>query len=374
MSNSVTLHPSPNHPSGGFAIVRVSNPLGLSQTARISVYHMFMERYLGEHDWQPDSHDFGPYEILQAEDPHAIEFCIGPEIVNRVEGFTSVKVEVGGHPTTLTWPENILQDESAVPYGTIYRPPEPTEPPQQDLVGQTQDAPVAPPPEPEVIAEPPAPEPEPEPTPAPPTPPPPEPEPEPEPDTGKGSPLPWIILGILLLLLIAGVVYWFMFVRDADGTDDTDTTPPTETETSDGGPVLRPPEETNCSVSYAANFPQGPLAALVQLADLSDEGNCEPPIDDQFALRVIESAAAGGSAEALAALGDVYNGFVDDPIIEGRLGLALSDDAAIAFDYYRRAQAAGATDLSAQLGPLCDGTADTQDFLLIQDRQELCVP
>lgn len=333
MTNIASVFPSPDYPSGGYAIVRVSDPLGVSPNTKISIYDLFRERYLGMHDWQPDAHEFGPYETTPTSDGAAVEFCIGPEIVNQIAEFTNIRIDIGGHPTTLTWPDNVLQDPSAVPYGTIYKDDEPKDDGSAGLTTTVQIEDVIEKEE-TVTTDPPPP------LPAPPPP---------------AKRKPWWLLILLLLLIAAGLGAWWL-TRD---TDEPPVTPPEE-------PALA------CTLENALNGDAAPLDMLLQFADRSDAQECNPAVDAAFALRLTEQAATNGDATALAAIGDVYNPFYANPLLEDRLGVVLSDDAAIAFSYYLRARDAGGAAAADALAVICAGTETTTDFIVQQDRRELC--
>lgn len=348
MTNKANLRPAADYPGGGYAIVRIDDPLGVSTTAHISIFDLFRERYLGPHEWQPDAHDFGPYPTTPTPDGVAMEICIGPEIVNQIAEFTSILIEIGGHATTLTWPDNVLQDPRAQPYGTIYKEPDPTENlsdtvqrPVEDAAftdakdaGQPEDddAQTVDEREPSV------------------TPPPAEPQ--------KRSFVP-LLIGLLLVAILGGLGIW-LFTKDQGATTEAEPEPePVETAVA-------------CTIDNALNGGLAPLEMLAIFADRSDVGTCDPAIDANFALRLTEQAAVNGSADALAAIGDIYNPFYSHPLLTDRLAVTLSDDAAIAVDYYRRAIAAGGGPSEDALSAFCEGTSDSADIMLQQDRQELC--
>lgn len=334
MTNSVTIHPAPDHPGGGYAVIRVSDPIGLSANARISVFDLFRERFLGEHDWQPDPFEFGPYYTKAEGD--TVEFSIGPEIVNRVSEFTSVRVEVGGHPTTLTWPENILQNPTAVSYSTIYS--------EEDTGKILEKETVRPPAlEPSHVEDPidtlpfeSAPQ----------------PSSKPDPKEPKRLISSYIFL---IIAIIAGFVIWWFALRDTSDITRDDVV-----------------ATIDCSLEGALASDTGPVAALGSLADASDAGDCDLVIDASFALRLIEQAAVNGDGIALATLGDIYSSYTINPLVEERLGVALSEDPVIAFDYYRRAQEAGSPNLEAQLAAICEGTDESGDMMIQVEREDLC--
>ena len=330
MTNIVTIHPAPDYPGGGYAVIRVSDPIGLSGTARIRVFDLFRERYLGEHDWQPDPFDFGPYQTVSKGE--TVEFCIGPEIVNRVPEFTSVRIEVGGHPTTLTWPEDILQDPTRASNSTIYREEDHGDQLVNETVTPVAEPIVAPP---ALVQDPPV-----------------APEPTPPPAEKKDpKSLAWLWI-LLIVIAAAAIAVWWFVLRET--------------------PAPTPVVAIDCSLEGALADADGPLAALAGLADAADAGDCDAPIDASFALRLIEQAAVNGDATALATLGDIYNSYTTNPLVEERLSVALSEDPVIAFDYYRRAQDAGGADLDAQLAAICEGTEETGDMMIQMERRDLC--
>lgn len=348
MTNKASLRPAADYPGGGYAIVRIDDPLGVSTIAYINIFDLFRERYLGPHEWQPDAHDFGPYPTMPTTDGVAMEICIGPEIVNQIAEFTNIRIEIGGHATTLTWPDNVLQDPRAQPYGTIYKEPDPSE-----ILSDTVQRPVddttvtdgkdAKHPEDDdaqtlderepVVTPPPA-------------------------EQKKGSFVP-LMIGLLFVAVLGGLGIWW-FTKDQGAATEPEPNPePVET-------------VVECTIGNALNGDLAPLEMLATFADRSDAGDCDPAIDANFALRLTEQAAVNGSADALAAIGDVYNPFYSHPLLTDRLAVTLSDDAAIAVDYYRRAIAAGGGPSEDALRAFCEGTSDSADIMLQQDRQELC--
>lgn len=165
MNASAIIHPHPDYPNGGYAIVEIVGAQQPGDTISLTILDLFQERYLNTRGWEATPQAFGPYPV-QSTATDRFRFAIGPEIVNQLEEFKSLRLDFADQQTFVTWPGTVLRDPSAKPSGTIFAeakpdatlsetltnpPPElPQEietsppPPQPDPVPETT-APVAPP-------------------------------------------------------------------------------------------------------------------------------------------------------------------------------------------------------------------------------------
>lgn len=116
---TLTIRPDPNHPAGGYVVLSLPARPDLSGTVNLSVLETFGSRWLAPSaedakggigvaapNWQPIAHAFGPYPLRRAGD--RVEFTVGPEIVNKIDGYTSLVLTVGEADYSLSWPDDIM--------------------------------------------------------------------------------------------------------------------------------------------------------------------------------------------------------------------------------------------------------------------------
>lgn len=321
---SLTVHPDPQHPAGGFAFLELPGGSLPDGTVMVAIQDAFGDRWLAppgdanggvaiaKPDWQGERHDFGPYEVHRHDGADWVR--IGPEIVNRIEEYTPLRIEVNGQAYDVTWPDDVPPRAGAAASGTI-RPP----------VAAAVAPPVPPP-----VSAPPALEPEPDEDPEPP-----DADPDPDPASAGSRRRIWLMLGLVLLLLAAIAAVWVWTDRDepADPARPAAATP-------DAG-------DDTCTYAALAALPGGFGRAEAALRD------CGARVSPETALRLIEDAAARDEAGALLLFGTLYDGDDLDPRIENLIGLSFDDDPAQAAEYYARAVAAGSEPAKDRLSATC---------------------
>lgn len=319
---SLAIHPDPAHPAGGYAFLEL--PAGsLPKTpVSVAVFDAYGERWLapgpqsrarvdiGDATWQPERADFGPYEVHRHDGADWVR--IGPEIVNRLDEYMPVRIEVDALAFDVSWPDDVPPRAGAAVLGGL-RPVERKlaggEPDR--LVAQPAPDPVEPPARPE------GPEPQP---------------PAPDEDgasggeTRRGS-LVWPLA--ILLAVAAAVLGYLWFTSEEDGG------------------ATGPAETDRCSLS-ALSALAGGFAAQAEAMRA-----CGADLSPEIALGVIENAAAQENGDALLLFGTLYDGTRLDPRIETLVGLTFDDDPAKAAEYYARAARAGAAEAQSHLAAVC---------------------
>lgn len=486
MSASAIIHPHPDYPNGGYAIVEIVGAAQPGETISLTILDLFQERYLNANGWEATAENFGPYPIRSTA-PDRFRFAVGPEIVNQLEEFKSLRLDFADQQTFVTWPGSILRDPSAKPDGTIFAeekpdatlsetvvtpppalpvedvgtpppPPQPvappvvpaaaaevplTEPPKEDSIdailqsGPPADTSGLLPGEEEEVGRDPILEVPPSRAAASPMAPAPMPRDEtigqantstpvikPQKTKDSSGLIPVLVLVAMILAAVAGGWWLIESERDqttivdddtaepSDGGDpvqatdnsgdgtpedtdgpttdvdtdetqvtDTDTDPTDVTETTDETQtiddtttqVVEAPDSRDCSVEAALGLEGDMLLILSDFADAADAGDCDTAIDADFALRLIEEAAGAGDPSAMLAFGALYDANVDQPLLETRLGLSLTDDPTLALGWYGRAREAGSTEAANAVQSLCEATAAiTDNFQLQFVREDYC--
>lgn len=336
----ISVKPDPAHPRGGYAELSMSEA-GLSgDTTEVAVFDNYSERFLGESGWQPTKVLFGPYKILREGD--VARLIIGPEIVNQIEEYANVKLLVGESESDVSWPDEVVPAPGAAKIGGIMGASLKEQAPKAGLQAKLPD---------------------------------PEPKPEPEPDPvlhdsdgddasnlsgtiatgGDDSDAPaksktGLVVGLLVLVLAAGGLAWWVL--------NTEDTPPPE-------PVAEPVVEPALPVETADPCAIEQLSALSGFTAQAEAlRGCAGQASADAALGLVERAAAGGDAGALALFGTVYDSAVTDAVIEEQIGLTFGDEPATAAEYYARAVAAGSTEAADNLAALCTRMAAMTDTLV----------
>ncbi|MFC3117674.1 hypothetical protein ACFOHS_02730 [Jhaorihella thermophila] len=244
-----------------------------------------------------------------------IRVRIGPDIVDHVEEYATLKISLGPVAAELIWPDDVPPGPPAAALGAIHAPhredvAEPAAP-----VMEAVEEPVAekPEPDPEVAVSQPDWE--------------DAPEAAEEPDQANTSPLrrfavPSALALILLVAVFATLRYW---------PDDAPRSTAPASEISETRAVADP-----CATDALATAGGGFDATGRALRA------CAGKVDPDVALRLVEDAAARGDGAALQLFGMLYDGKALDEPIETGIGLSFGDDPAKAAEYYARAVGAGA--------------------------------
>ncbi|MCF6231879.1 MAG: hypothetical protein L3J36_02065 [Rhodobacteraceae bacterium] len=352
----LTIHSDPQEPTGGFAFLEL--PGGSLGTGRVmvGVFEVYGSRWLGPSDadgdkveigdgnWQGERHEFGPY-LVHAHDG-ADWVRIGPEIVNKIEEYTPLRLTIGTLSEDVTWPDDVPPRAGAAVLGGL----------QSTALGGGRGAGAA------LVGKAAAPEPEQPPEPAPP-PVPPELAPEPEPELDQtvifvppkktSKILWWLLLLLVLTGLALGVAWWFFWRQQ---------------------PVLptgEPPvAETGVeTVEPGTGEPASPCtrAALTTLAGFAATRDairtCGDALSPDTVLSIVEDAASTGDKDALLLFGTLYDGATVDARIETVIGLSFADNPALAAEYYARAHEAGSAEAETRLGGVCALLAGATDVM-----------
>jgi hypothetical protein len=361
---TLAIIPDPNEPAGGFAFVRLPQGLLGEASVYLALQDSYASRWLrpspgdggqigiGNPAWGPEPHAYGPYPVQASDGFDWIR--IGPEIVNKIEEYSPVRLRIGNAEFDLTWPDDVLPRAGAALTGGILAAGAAQKPDNSRLVGKV----VASPPKPEPVAE------------------------EPrvsassvseqnaaaaEPvlpedreeledsdeevdDEGGARRSPWLLPSLLAVLLLVMAIAFWLFGPDAE--PDADIATPV-------APAQQVAPNTDGPCGYAA------LAATTGDfgAKLGALRACGPQTNIDTALRLLEDAAAGGDGGALMVFGHLYDSAITEDTVETMLRLTFDDAPAQAADYYARAVAAGHTPAQAHLAAICQRLATATDTL-----------
>lgn len=344
---SLTIRPDPQRPSGGYALLELPAAALPGDSALVSVYDAFSERYLGAQGWAPLRAAFGPYPVVRAQG--LARLIIGPEIVNQIEEYAALRLDIAGQTHEVSWPDDVVPRPGAAALGGLFvARPEAEAPP----ASVPTPAPVAAP------ASPPVPQPPPLPGISAP------PRPAPRGDETRKPWWLWAGIGLLLLILAAGLAYYL-------------TRPPAEVS------PLMPPDATPAPAPASAPAPapaaQAPECDLPGLAarPFADQAAgllaCGGAVSPDQALNLIEAAAAAGDGQALRLLGEFYDPAAASPL-ETTLALGFDANLASAAGYYARARAAGDPAAAGLLAAACTALAGAGDILSQSAQEEHCTP
>lgn len=303
---SLTVHPDPQNPAGGYAFLELPGGT-LPDEVDVAVFDRFSERWLAagpeaaRAGWQTERCSFGPYPVHRHDSADWVQ--IGPEIVDRLEEYAPLRLELNGKGHNVAWPDDVFPRVSVATRGALRATApnrgEPEQPEPPPVLPQDAKPPVNP-----VAA-------------------------EVEPEKGAVSsppkiskrPLwPWILA---LLLLCAAAAWWFWPRDDHDAK----------------GP--------DCSAAALAAT-EGGFAETGKTIRA-----CAGQVTPSTVLRLLEDAAAGDDPDALYLFGVLYDGAELDQVVENQIGLSFDHDAAKAAEYYARATATGSKSAAARLKATC---------------------
>ena len=358
---TLTIRRDERRQAGGYAVLSFADAPVPGATVTLAVMETFGGRWLapsagaaeaaigiGDPNWQAGRHDFGPYAVTP--EGTGFQITIGPEIVNKIEGYTNLRLIAGPVAGTASWPDDIAPLAGAAASGGLQvMRKAPQAPPLRAARAQETEPEIA-------IAEPPV---GPGPTPI-------------APPKYRLAPL----LGIgALVVLGLGVVAWVLIASsqtDAQlGTAPPPVAPqPVEPRPVEPAPVpvpARPPETAeSCTLEALRAAPGGLAEQLVRV------GDCGNAVGADTLLSLIEDAAATDDPAALMLFGALYDAGETDALAEGAVGLTFGDAPAQAAEYYSRAAAAGAPEAAARLARACDALETATDTLSQGARDDFC--
>lgn len=353
---TLSIHPDPAARGGGFGFIAVPQGAIPDGPVTLAVMEKYGNRWLapsedegatpeiGNPNWQSERHEFGPYEV------HPHEGCdwirIGPEIVNKIEEYTPLRLHLGGITEDVAWPDDVPPRAGAAVLGGLQTAGAKAAPAAPTPLRAARDTPR---PDPEPEAEPTPPEPAPEPAPVTP-----DPVPAPELPRGRNRYVLPVILSVLALAAIVAAL-WLLPQDDPAPETVTEAAPPPAAPASDP-----------CSAE-ALSAAGGGFAAVADALR-----GCAGQVPPDVALALLEEAAAAGDATALLMFGTVYDGGWTDPEIEEQIGLTFGDDPAQAAEYYSRAAAAGSPDAPERLAAICEALAGAETTLAQGAHDDYC--
>lgn len=318
----ISIKPDPGHPRGGYAELTFPDDGVVDGDVPIAVFDNYSERYLGASGWQATKAQFGPYTVERTDG--VARLIIGPEIVNQIEEYASIKLIVLDKSQDISWPDDIVPAPGAAKIGGIMSTSAKPSDKASGLGASLPDAEPEPSDAMELATEPAL-------------------VPEPAPPPAKSGVGGLVAGAIVIALGSAALAYWFMFMQY---------------EPEPASPAASP--------AAVAGDPCGAatLGALdgftAQVDALRD---CGPKASADAALGLVERAAAQGDADALLLFGTIYDGAVSDDVIEEEIGLTFGDVPATAAEYYARAVTAGSDAATQNLDALCARMVDMTDTL-----------
>lgn len=381
---TLTIRPDGAHGAGGYAILRFADGTIPDDEVTVAVMEVANGRWLspskqddsgrvliGDPNWQTSRHEYGPYVVRRHGG--AIEVVVGPEIVNKIEGYTNLRIHAGSLSGTASWPEDIVPLEGAAVSGALRIIRRKVEP----VVAATSAAPVATAPVPVAAAE--LAEPAVADTPAPTLP-----VSTAQEEADKRQSV-WLLgLGAVAVMAAIFGAWWLM---QADPAEPGPAAPePAVAGAASEGPEESPAEPEPApaagTVEAAAGGSAGgsdtcSLEALRAVngglgEQMRSVDACGNAVSADTLLSVIEDSAMGEDAAALLLFGTLYDASVTDPVAEGAVGLTFGDDPPQAAEYYARAVAAGSAEAGARLARICDLLAAATDTLSQGARDDFC--
>ncbi|SFT67086.1 hypothetical protein [Sedimentitalea nanhaiensis] len=319
---SLTIHPDPQHPAGGYAFLELPSGSLPDAPVSVAVFDSYGERWLAPHPeqgdridigdavWQADRVGFGPYEVHRHDGADWVR--IGPEIVNRLDEYMPLRIEVDRQGYDVSWPDDVPPRAGAAVLGGLRPVARKMAEASADRLVGTRPADTLDPPEVEetVLVQPPIAEPT-----------------APEP-AGRRIRIGSLIWPLAVLMVAGAVAAWYLWpLPDDDQAGET--------------------EAEHCSLAALSAVAGG----FTAIADAIRK--CGADVSADTALRLVEEAAAQDDGDALLLFGTLYDGTRLDPRIETLVGLTFEDDPAKAAEYYARAAGAGAAGAQGHLADIC---------------------
>jgi hypothetical protein len=324
---TLTVHPDPKERAGGYAFLHLPAGSLPDGATTVAVFDAYTERWLapsdapgaqigiGDANWQSEKVDFGPYDVKRGDGEDRVR--IGPEIVNKLQEYTPLRLIVGDQGFDIGWPDTVPPRAGAAVLGGLQAVArERKSAGDARLVGKVST-------EPEPDAPSPAPM--------------PEDKPSGDADTRQGSLIVPVLIGILALL--AGLAAWIFW--------------PDNTERTEENPSQNNPCDLSALEAITGGFGNKEQAIRTCGADVSPD----------TVLRLVEDAAAGQDGAALLLFGALYDADVQHDPIETVIGLRFDDDPAQAAEYYFRAVQAGSGEAKDRLAQTCGRLAGSDATL-----------
>lgn len=352
------VRPDESRSAGGYAILSFAGDLPAAEVT-VAIMEVANGKWLApssrddsgriaisDANWQAARHDFGPYKVLRREG--RVEVVVGPEIVNKIDGYTNVQISAGTLTGSVAWPEDIVPLEGAAASSglrVIRKKVEVAAPAAAVMVAAVEVAEAVVPAEEDGATSDHA---------------------GAEATEGGTQRKVWpLALGAGLVVLACAAAAWFLLQPEPPVPQEPATVadvPEAEAPTKPEAQVVA----DTCSLA-ALRALEGGLST--QLAAVATCGNA---VTADTLLAVIEDAAAQEDGAALVLFGKLYDPAETDPLAEGAIGLTFGDDPAQAAEYYARAATAGAADAGERLSRVCAVLADATDTLSQGARDDFC--
>ncbi|WP_428929769.1 hypothetical protein [Marinibacterium sp. SX1] len=351
----MNIQPDPAHPRGGYARLSLAADAVQTPAVSITLRNSFNEKYLGQKGWQSEKAFFGPYNL--EPDGDRVAFVVGTEIVNQVEEYTALVIEIGDQSFEVSWPDDIKQGPPAATVGGVSAtPPKASGGTGPNLVGKAKETPPAADTVDTIPEDPPAPpvrEAQPE------TPPPTARIPDPDAGPARRRTAP-IAAVVLLALLAAGAAYWALSRPGPEPVAVVEEEPEPVAEVA---APADPCSEDGLNASTADGY--GGLVDQLQA--------CGGAVSADAALGLIELGVDANDPAALATLGRLYDQAVEIAVVETDMGLTFADNPARSAEYYSRAISAGdGVGAAENLAAVCERLSDATDTLSQGARQDFC--
>lgn len=320
---SITVRPDPDHPLGGHALLVVRGRTTQGPVS-VSVLDLYEDRHLGPKGWQAAPVSLGPYAAYDEGD--ALVVPVGPEVVDHIEEYATLRLSVAGVSAELAWPETIrISPKRTVAPGEIDQtvpgreetktPVQKTDPPvvktddeeerDRDQIIIDGEPPIRPP--------------------------------------GPNR-LPLILAALMLLALIGGGAWWYLNQPQPVVEEAAVTPPAPEPPTPAPVATPQPVVAAGCDAAGLAA-----AAALPAAEGFAAVAACGAQGDAEARFRIIEAAADAGIGEAIAMIGRWW-----DPAEAAAVGSSFTrQDPGQAARYYRDAVAAGFTEAEPLLARAC---------------------
>lgn len=360
---TLTIRADETRSAGGYAVLSFTDGAAATvDSVSVAVMETFGNRWLvpsaqdasgqvgiGDPNWQAGRHEFGPYPLLRRNG--RLELVIGPEIVNKIEGYTNLRIVAGPLEGTASWPDDIAPLAGATALGglqvmrkAVDAAPRPSSGGKSPLTIVEQTSPETDPALDTLSND------------------------TPDLNSTPKRPLTLLVgLAALILLLLAGAAWWFTR-PDA---------PPPAAIAEPAPPEPAPAEPPVIDGNAEAAVDPCTLAALRAVegglpAQLAQVAGCEGSVTADTLLSLIEDAAAQENGDALLLFGALYDSAETDTLAESTIGLTFGDVPAQAAEYYARAAAQGATGAQARLDRVCAALVDATDTLSQGARDDFC--
>lgn len=335
---TLRIVPDPARAHGGYARLILPAAALPDAEVTVSVLNAYNKKFLGADGFQAEPAAFGPYRVER--DGGDALVTIGPEIVNQIEEYSSLRITVGGHSESVSWPDSVAPAFGAAKIGGVTVPGGAPATAASNLVGRMPE-----PQQPEHAArfEPVA-----------------ETAPQQGADPGAGAAVPppasrrplYAVAALAVVGLGLGALYGLgMF-------DAEPIAPP---------PPPLPIASGSCDAAALGGLRGQPFPEVERR--LRD---CGADADPDAALALLEDGAAASDPTALLIFGKMYDEAVREAEFETAMGLSFADTPASAAEYYAKAGDAGSVEAAGLLIGACARLGEADDTRSRSAHQDYC--